>query len=75
MTATVRLNDALSKTLDRLSESTGKKKSEIIREAIVYYSQRVERSKKRKLLDAVAKVKQADKKEIASLEGTLGDGI
>lgn len=75
MTATVRLDDTLENTLERLSSVLHKKKSDVIREAISFYAQSVEDSKKSRILNAVEKTKEIDKKEFQDFEGTLNDGI
>ncbi len=75
MTATVRLDDALTDKLNTLSLSLHKKKSDIIRDAILFYAKNIESEKKRKLLKAVEKVKHLDKKVYEEMEGTLLDGI
>ena len=75
MTATVRLDDALTDKLNKLSHTLHKKKSDVIRDAIVYYAKNVEASKKSKILSAVEKVKEADRMEYELFEGALNDGI
>ena len=75
MTATVRLDDELEATLNKLSLNLHKKKSDIIREAISFYAKNIENSKKNRLLNAVEKTKNADGSEYIALEGTLSDGI
>ncbi|WP_309498470.1 CopG family transcriptional regulator [Sulfurovum sp.] len=75
MVATVRLDENLEKTLNRVSEILHKKKSDVIREAIVYYAKSVEKSKKSRILKAVEKTKNADRDEYEVLEGTLSDGL
>jgi len=75
MTATVRLDDTLEVTLNRLSNILHKKKSDVIREAISYYAKNVEKTKKSRILDAVEKIKDADKNEFNIYESTLNDGI
>jgi len=75
MTATVRLDDTLEVTLNRLSNILHKKKSDVIREAISYYAKNVEKTKKSRILDAVEKTKDADKNEFNIYESTLNDGI
>ena len=75
MTATVRLDDELEATLNKLSIHLHKKKSDIIREAISFYAKNIENSKKNRLLNAVEKTKNADGSEYIALEGTLSDGI
>lgn len=51
MIATVRLDENLENTLNRVSKILDKKKSEVIREAIIFYSQKVEQNKKNRLLN------------------------
>ena len=62
MIATVRLDENLENTLNRVSKILDKKKSEVIREAIIFYSQKVEQNKKNRLLNAIEKTKDIDKK-------------
>jgi predicted DNA-binding protein len=57
MIATVRLDENLENTLNRVSKILDKKKSEVIREAIIFYSQKVEQNKKNRLLNAIEKTK------------------
>ena len=45
MTATLRLNDALDHSLNRLSTILNKKKCDVIRDAISFYAVRVEKIK------------------------------
>jgi len=75
MTATVRLDDTLENTLNRLSRVLHKKKSDVIREAISFYANSVDKSKKSRILRAVEKTKYIDKNEFKDFEGTLNDGI
>lgn len=75
MTATVRLDKALEEKLDFISQSLHKKKSDIIRDAISFYADSIENSKKSRILNAVAKTKDADKAENGEFEGTLDDGL
>lgn len=75
MTATVRLDDTLESTLDRLSTVLHKKKSDVIREAISFYAKSVDKNKKSRILNAVEKTKDIDKNEFKDFEGTLSDGI
>ena len=75
MTATVRLDDNLTERLNNLSNKLNKKKSDVIRDAILFYAQNIEETHKSKILKAVEKVMQADKSEHIALEGTLQDGI
>lgn len=75
MIATVRLDDNLEKTLNRVSKIVQKKKSDVIREAIIFYSQSIEQNKKSRILNAIEKTKDIDKKDFESFEGTINDGI
>ena len=75
MIATVRLDENLENTLNRVSKILDKKKSEVIREAIIFYSQKVEQNKKNRLLNAIEKTKDIDKKYIEDFEGTTNDGF
>ncbi|MFX4276710.1 CopG family transcriptional regulator [Aliarcobacter butzleri] len=75
MIATVRLDDNLEKTLNRLSKIVQKKKSDVIREAIIFYSQSIEQNKKSRILSAIEKTKDIDKKDFENFEGTINDGI
>jgi len=75
MTATVRLNDELTKKLEVLASTLHKKKSDVIRDAISFYAKNIESKKKTRLLKAVEKVNTSDKKEYLEMEGTLVDGI
>ena len=78
MIATVRLDENLENTLNRVSKILDKKKSEVIREAIIFYSQKVEQNKKNRLLNAIEKTKDIDKKyfeDFEDFEGTTNDGF
>ncbi|EJF07549.1 Ribbon-helix-helix protein, copG family [Thiovulum sp. ES] len=75
MVATVRLDNQLSETLDNLVSKMNKQKSEIIREAIRFYAQNIENSKKSRLQNAIQKTLQADLKENQKMENSLNDGI
>ena len=75
MTATVRLDDTLENTLNRLSTILHKKKSDVIREAIKYYALNVEKGAKSRMLTAIGKTKEIDKKDFKDFEGTFDDGI
>ena len=75
MIATVRLDENLENTLNRVSKILDKKKSEVIREAIIFYSKKVEQNKKNRLLNAIEKTKDIDKKYFEDFEGTINDGF
>lgn len=75
MVATVRLDKTLEKTLERLSDKLHKKKSDVIRDAITFYAENIEKKKQNKLRLAIEKTKEADRHIYEALEGTLNDGI
>lgn len=75
MIATVRLDENLEKTLDNISKTLDKKRSDIIREAISFYAKSIENSKKSRILNAIEKTKKSDKKLYANFESTLNDSI
>ena len=75
MTATIRLDNALENTLNKLTDILHKKKSDIIREAISFYAQNVEKQRKLRILCAVNKTKDIDHKEFQDFEGVLNDAI
>ena len=75
MIATVRLDENLENTLNRVSKILDKKKSDVIREAIIFYSQSIEQNKKSRILNAIEKTKDIDKKDFENFEGTINDGI
>lgn len=75
MTATVRLDEALELKLERMAKALRKKKSDVIREAIEFYANSVESTKKSRILLAVEKTKEADKALYDEVEGTLSDGL
>lgn len=75
MTATVRLDNGLEDKLSRLSAILNKKKSDIIRDAINFYANNIEKDKKSRMLKAIEKTKDSDKNEFNDFEGTLNDGL
>ena len=75
MVATVRLDDNLENTLNRVSKILHKKKSDVIRDAITFYAQNIEVNKKSRILSAVEKTKNIDKKEFKDFEDISDDGI
>jgi predicted DNA-binding protein len=75
MTATVRLDNTLEETLNTLSKKLHKRKSDVIRDAITFYAESIEKNKKTRLLNAIEKTKEADRRINTSMEGTLGDGL
>jgi predicted DNA-binding protein len=75
MTATVRLDETLEKKLNDLAKSLHKKKSDVIRDAISFYANDVEKNKKSRILKAIEKTKDADKKVNDAFEGTISDAL
>ena len=75
MIATVRLNAEVEEVLNSVSKSLHKKKSDIIREAILFYAKSLENSKKSRLQSAIKKASQHDFNEYKNMEDTLNDGI
>ncbi len=75
MTATVRLDENLEVSLNRVSKALNKKKSDLIRDAITFYIQNIEENKKSRLLKAIEKTKIQDKKEFKDFQGAIDDGI
>ncbi|WP_458700962.1 CopG family transcriptional regulator [Sulfurospirillum sp. 1307] len=75
MTATVRLDKHLEDKLKMLVKTLNKKKSDVIREAIEAYANNVNKTKEKRMLDAVERTKRVDEKESVLLEGTLDDGF
>ena len=75
MVATVRLDDNLVNTLNSVSKILHKKKSDVIRDAITFYAQNIEENKKSRILSAVEKTKNIDKKEFKDFEDISDDGL
>jgi predicted transcriptional regulator len=75
MIATVRLNDELEDTLNTIAKSLHKKKSDIIREAILFYAKSLQDSKKKRLHNAIDKTAKYDFDEYKNIEDTINDGI
>ena len=75
MAATLRLDENLETSLNRVSKILHKKKSDVIRDAISFYAQNVEKNKKTRIQNAIEKTKDIDKKEFEVFEGTINDGI
>ena len=75
MVATVRLDDNLENTLNRVSKILHKKNSDVIRDAITFYAQKIEEDKKSRILNAVEKTKNIDKKEFKDFEDISDDGL
>jgi predicted DNA-binding protein len=75
MIATVRLSAEIENTLLELSSVLHKRKSDVIREAIEFYAKSIKKDKKTRILDAIAKTKDIDKKEFKDFDGVISDGI
>ena len=75
MVATVRLDENLETTLNRVAKILHKKKSDVIRDAISFYAENIEKNKKSRILSAVNKTKDIDKSEFQDFEGTMTDGL
>ena len=75
MIATVRLNDELEETLNSVAKSLHKKKSDIIREAILFYAKSLENHKKNRLHNAIKKTTKDDFNEYKKMEDTLDDSL
>jgi len=75
MVATVRLNEELEELLNRLTKKFHKKKSDIMREALLYYGKNLEDEHKSRMQKAMAKTAKEDYKEYKNLEEGLNDGL
>ena len=75
MVATVRLNDEIENTLLELSNELQKRKSDIIRDAIKFYSKNIKKNKKARILNAINKTKDIDKKEFNDFNEVIYDGL
>ncbi len=75
MLATVRLNDELEEILNSLMQRFHKKKSDVIREAIRFYANELEKNHKTRMQKAMEKTAQSDLKEYKILQETIDDGL
>jgi len=75
MVATVRLNSELEAILNDLSKKFHKKKSDVIREAISYYAESLEKEKKSRIQKAIAKTATSDFEVYKELEDTLDESL
>lgn len=75
MIATIQLDANLDERLDRVSKMLDKKREEVIREALIYYSKKVENDKSSRLVLAAKKTMNADREEYEHFEGTIDDGL
>ena len=75
---TIKLDDEFDRILTELSRKTKKKKSQVIREALLEYREKLRRKELiERMVKAAERIKK-DKdalKEIKELEGTTGDGL
>jgi len=75
MVATVRLNSEIGNTLLELSNVLQKRKSDVIRDAIEFYAKNIKKDKKTRILNAINKTKEIDKKEFSDFDGVIYDGM
>jgi len=75
MIATVRLSDEIENTLLELSNVLQKRKSDVIRDAIEFYARSVQKNKKARILNAINKTKEIDKKEFSDFDEVIYDGM
>jgi predicted DNA-binding protein len=75
MVATVRLNSEIENTLLELSNVLQKRKSDVIRDAIEFYAKNIKKDKKIRILNAINKTKDIDKKEFSDFDGVIYDGM
>ena len=75
MVATVRLNSEIEDTLLELSNVLQKRKSDVIRDAIEFYAKNVKKDKRARILNAINKTKDIDKKEFSDFDGVIYDGM
>jgi len=73
--ATVRLNDELEELLNSISKRFHKKKSDVIREAIRFYAQDLQKNRKTRMQKAMSKTMKEDYKVYKELEDGLSDGL
>ena len=66
-------NSQLEEMIFNLSNMLHKKQTEIIEEALLLYYQT--KTKKDRLLKAINKTKEVDKKEFGDFEDTIDDGL
>ena len=75
MTTTVRLDDEIASTLNKVCNTLHKKKSDVIREAILFYAGSLENKKRSRLQKAIEKTAEKDHDEYLTMEETLNDGL
>jgi predicted transcriptional regulator len=75
---TIKLDEEFDRILTELSRKTKKKKSQVIREALLEYREKLHRRELiERMVKAAERIKEDDEalKEIKELEGTTGDGL
>ena len=75
MIATVRLSNEIENTLLELSNVLQKRKSDVIRDAIEFYAKNIKKNKKTRMINAINKTKNIDKKEFSDFDGVINDGM
>jgi predicted DNA-binding protein len=75
MLATVRLNSEMEEILNSLTQRFHKKKSDVIREAIRFYADELNKNQKTRMQKAMAKTAKSDFKEYKTLQDTMNDGL
>ncbi|WP_457744631.1 ribbon-helix-helix protein, CopG family [Sulfurimonas sp.] len=75
MLVTVRLNSEMEDILNSLTQRFHKKKSDIIREAIRFYADELNKNQKTRMQKAMEKTAKSDFKEYKTLQDTINDGL
>ena len=75
MLATVRLNSEMEEILNSLTKRFHKKKSDVIREAIRFYADELNKNQKTRMQKAMQKTAKSDFSEYKTLEESLNDGL
>ena len=75
MLATVRLNSEMEEILTSITERFHKKKSDVIREAIRFYADELNKNQKTRMQNAMQKTAKSDFVEYKILEESLNDGF
>jgi Arc/MetJ-type ribon-helix-helix transcriptional regulator len=75
MLATVRLNSEMEDILTSLTQRFHKKKSDVIREAIRFYADELNKNQKTRMQNAMQKTAKSDFSEYKILEESLNDGL
>jgi predicted DNA-binding protein len=75
MLATVRLNSEMEEILNSLTKRFHKKKSDVIREAIRFYADELNKNQKTRMQKAMQKTAKSDFSEYKILEESLNDGL